>query len=108
MESSEESPNIEGLGIIEGSVNKITNNKYKLPLLGWYETKFEDNFFNQTNLYYNNQFVCNPRIKDLIIANIESDIPSIIKKDNVFGLQFHPEKSSDNGLKILEKIFKKY
>ena len=107
MESSEESSNIEGLGIIEGSVNKITNDKYKLPLIGWYETKFNDNFYNQTNLYYNNQFACNPKMKDLIIANIERDIPSVIKKDNVFGLQFHPEKSSDNGLKILEKILKK-
>ena len=41
MENSEESPNIEGLGIIEGSVNKITNSQYKLPLLGWYDTKFK-------------------------------------------------------------------
>jgi glutamine amidotransferase len=108
MENSEESPNIEGLGIIEGSVNKITNSQYKLPLLGWYDTKFKDNFFDQINLYYNNQFACNPRIKDLIIGNIGDDIPSIIKKDYIFGLQFHPEKSSDNGLKILEKILTKY
>jgi glutamine amidotransferase len=108
MENSEESPNIEGLGVIEGSVNKITNSKYKLPLLGWYDTKFKDNFFDQINLYYNNQFACNPRIKDLIIGNIGGDIPSIIKKDYIFGLQFHPEKSSNNGLKILEKILTKY
>ena len=68
----------------------------------------KDNFFDQINLYYNNQFACNPRIKDLIIGNIGDDIPSIIKKDYIFGLQFHPEKSSDNGLKILEKILTKY
>lgn len=108
MDNSQESENIDGLGIIEGSVNKITNQNYKLPLLGWYNTKFKNNFFSDVNLYFNNKFVCNPTNKDTIIGYIENDIPAFIRKDNIFGIQFHPEKSSEDGLKFLEMILSKF
>ena len=108
MDKSEESTNINGLGIIKGSVNKITNKKYKLPLLGWYNTKFKNNFFNNVNLYFNNQFVCNPDNREVIIGYIENDIPAFIRQNNIFGTQFHPEKSAEDGLKFLEILLKKY
>ena len=106
MDKSEESLNIKGLGIVKGDVNLIDNKKFKVPLLGWYETKFKEGIYRNSNLYFNNKFICNPKNKNIIHGYINNDLTAYFNDKNIYGLQFHPEKSSQQGLKILEKIIK--
>ena len=105
FEESEESPNSKGLGIVNGNVKKITTNKIKLPLLGWYTCK--DNLDQKKNYFFNNSYVCNPQDKSIITQKIDTDIellPSCINFKNVYGMQFHPEKSSKNGYNLILKV----
>jgi len=105
FEESEESPNSKGLGIINGNVKKIATTEIKLPLLGWYTCK--DNLDQKKNYFFNNSYVCNPQDKSIITQKIDTDIellPSCINFKNVYGMQFHPEKSSKNGYNLILKV----
>ncbi len=106
---SDENKNIEGLKLINGTVKKISSEIYKLPLLGWYELQKNGNpnLSNKT-FFFNNNYSVFSIDKTLEIGHInnqnKSKICAIVKKNNIFGLQFHPEKSSNNGKKIIEMI----
>jgi glutamine amidotransferase len=106
---SDENKNIEGLKLINGTVKKISSEIYKLPLLGWYELQknVNPNLSNKT-FFFNNNYSVFSIDKTLEIGHINnqnnSKICAIVKKNNIFGLQFHPEKSSNNGKKIIEII----
>ena len=105
FESSEESPKYNGIGLLKGNVKKIISKKIKLPLLGWYTSI--DNLNNRNNFFYNNSFSCNPKNKEVIIQKIDTDIEqlvSLVKYNNIYGMQFHPEKSSINGYNLIRKI----
>lgn len=106
FEESEESPEIEGLGIIEGKVKKLPDNMI-LPHIGWNQVSIlkehpllkgigDNSFFYFVHSYYGS-----PDSK-LIYGCTEYGInfPSIICKENIFAVQFHPEKSGDKGLRI--------
>lgn len=111
--SFENNINTEGLNFIEGSVEKlIVNNFQKIPHTGWnnlVENK-NDKILKKVKLnadfYFTHSFYCNVRNKNEIIAftDYANKFPSLIRKDNIYGCQFHPEKSSDNGKKILENF----
>ena len=102
----------EGLGIINGKVIKInhsTNSKIKVPNIGWSEIIIEKEksfeTFNNKSFYFVHSFISVTENKNETIAHCnyyDLKIPSIIKKNNVIGCQFHPEKSSKNGLRFLE------
>ncbi len=104
----------EGLNFIEGDVKKLVISNYeKIPHTGWnnlIEVK-NDIILKNVNLnadfYFTHSFYCNVRNKNEIIAFTDygNKFPSLIKKDNIYGCQFHPEKSSDNGIKILKNFF---
>ena len=106
---SDENKNIEGLKLINGTVKKISSEIYKLPLLGWYELQKNGNpnLSNKT-FFFNNNYSVFSIDETLEIGHInnqnKSKICAIVKKNNIFGLQFHPEKSSNNGKKIIEMI----
>ena len=105
FEKSEESPNSKGLGIIDGNVKKITAKNIRLPLLGWYTCK--DNLEQKKNYFFNNSYICNPQDKSIITQIIDTDVellPSCINFKNVYGIQFHPEKSSRNGYNFILNI----
>ena len=111
----------EGLNLIEGKVIKISNKKnkeIKIPHMGWNEiypnndkkewkNKILKNFSIGKSFYFVHSFVCITKDKDTTIAacnysNIS--IPAVIAKDNIYGCQFHPEKSADNGLDVLKNF----
>lgn len=110
----------EGLGLIEGEVIKISNKKnseIKIPHMGWNEiyprdkeqwkSKILRNIPEGKNFYFVHSYICSAKNPNSIIAvsnycNII--IPAIISTDNIFGCQFHPEKSSNNGLGILKNF----
>ena len=113
FEKSEESPGVEGLGIFEGTVKKFKGN-LKIPQIGWNQLKIqkESGLFegveDKSFFYFVHSYYVNPEDKDIVLATTDygREFVSAIEKDNIFALQFHPEKSGEIGLKILENFCK--
>ena len=105
FEESEESPGYKGLDLLKGNVRKIVSKDIKLPLLGWYTCVDKNNY--KKNFFFNNSFSCNPTDKNIIVEKIDTNIEhlvSFVKNKNIYGMQFHPEKSSVNGHRLVEGI----
>ena len=106
--SEESSKDLKGFQLIDGNVAKFTCNK--VPQIGWNQVKItkpsklftgiEDNSF----FYFVHSYYLNPDTNDYTIGTTDYslDFVSAVNKGNIYGLQFHPEKSSDNGLKLLK------
>jgi glutamine amidotransferase len=103
MGESEEAEGVKGLNLIEGSVIKINDKSIKLPLLGWYDVSFENDFYKNESFFFNNNYMINPKNKSLIVGK-SNKIPSFVKKNNFYGFQFHPEKSGKRGIELIKKI----
>ena len=111
-----ESKETKGFGWIDGIVKKINNiNKtLKLPHMGWNQIEFKKDFSlfsgieNQSHMYFVHSYELLTKQKDCIVAttNYGNSIIVAVAKDNIFGTQFHPEKSQKNGLKLLENFLK--
>lgn len=111
---SEEHGHSEGLNFIPGKIKSLKNLgcKDKLPQIGWNTVNFKkDHKYikdipNLSDFYFVNSFVFSPLNQDDLISstNYGIDFCSIISNKNIFGTQFHPEKSSKIGLKILENF----
>ena len=103
-----------GLGWISGKVSKIDNqnNKYKLPHIGWNEinivkdSKIFKDIKNNSHMYFVHSYEFVPEDKNVISAITEysSKIVCSVEKENIFGTQFHPEKSDKIGLKIINNF----
>ena len=103
-----------GFGWIPGKVTKIDNQngKFKLPHIGWNEIEIvkESKIFkdiqNKSHMYFVHSYEFVPEDKSVISATTDysSKIVCSIEKDNLFGTQFHPEKSDKTGLKIIENF----
>ena len=105
-----------GLGWISGKVLKIDNQngKYKLPHIGWNEinivkeSKIFKDIENNSHMYFVHSYEFIPEDKSVISATTDysSNIVCSIEKENIFGTQFHPEKSDKVGLKIIDNFLK--
>ena len=103
-----------GLGWISGKVSKIDNQngKYKLPHIGWNQINIikERSIFkgieNNSHMYFVHSYEFVPEDKNVISATTDysSNIVCSVEKENIFGTQFHPEKSDKMGLKIIENF----
>jgi len=103
-----------GLGWISGKVLKINNqnNKFKLPHIGWNEisiikeSKIFKDIENKSHMYFVHSYEFVPDDKSVISATTDysSNIACSVEKENIFGTQFHPEKSDKIGLKIIENF----
>ena len=103
-----------GLGWISGKVSKIDNQKgkFKLPHIGWNqinivkESKIFHNIENNSHMYFVHSYEFVPNDKNVISATTEysSNIVCSVEKENIFGTQFHPEKSDKTGLKIINNF----
>jgi glutamine amidotransferase len=104
----------QGLGWISGKVSKIDNQngKFKLPHIGWNELNivkdsriFKD-IKNKSHMYFVHSYEFIPKDKNVISATIDysSSIVCSVEKENIFGTQFHPEKSDKEGLKIIDNF----
>lgn len=113
----------DGLGLIDGTVKKFqVKNKsntidYSVPQIQWNQIKFFGNeiepplnFFNNTDyMYFVHSFYCDVDNKENIIATTNYagiEYPSIIRKKNIIGMQFHPEKSAVKGLNFYNELKK--
>ena len=105
-----------GLGWISGKVSKIDNQngKYKLPHIGWNQinivkdSKIYNDIQNNSHMYFVHSYEFIPEDKSVISATTDysSNIVCSIEKENIFGTQFHPEKSDKIGLKIIENFMR--
>ena len=105
-----------GLGWISGKVSKIDNKngKFKLPHIGWNQinivkdSKIFQNIENNSHMYFVHSYEFIPNNKNVISATTDysSNIVCSIEKENIFGTQFHPEKSDKIGLKIIDNFIK--
>ena len=103
-----------GLGWISDKVSKIDNKngKYKLPHIGWNQinivkdSKIFKGIENNSHMYFVHSYEFVPEDKNVISATTEysSNIVCSVEKENIFGTQFHPEKSDKIGLKIIDNF----
>jgi len=103
-----------GLGWIPGKVTKIDNQngKYKLPHIGWNEinimkySKIFEDIKDKSHMYFVHSYEFVPNDKNAISAttNYSSNHVCAVEIDNIFGTQFHPEKSDKIGLKIINNF----
>jgi len=103
-----------GLGWISGKVSKIDNQKgkYKLPHIGWNEinilkgNKIFKDIENNYHMYFvhSYEFIPNDRSVTAATTDYSSNIVCAVEKENIFGTQFHPEKSDKIGLKIIDNF----
>jgi imidazole glycerol-phosphate synthase subunit HisH len=108
FERSEELGGAEGLGLLAGEVTRLQGDK--LPHIGWNrvtlrrEGRLTAQFGEGAAFYHVHSFACRPSDADDAVGFGEygETFCSIVERDNVFGVQFHPEKSSADGLALLE------
>ena len=103
-----------GLGWMSGKVSKIDNQdgKYKLPHIGWNqinivkESKIFKNIDNNSHMYFVHSYEFIPSDKNVISATTDysTNIVCSVEKENLFGTQFHPEKSDKTGLQIIQNF----
>ena len=102
----------QGLDLIPGEVQKINNDKLLLPHIGWNEVKFlketeiTKNFKDNFDFYFVHSYYFDVSNRKFVtgITTYNHEIPCIIEKDNIFGVQFHPEKSQNAGLLLLKNF----
>ena len=109
--SSEENGFHKGLGWIEGKIKLLPSNQLKMPHMGWNSVRptNNNNLISGTNDYYfvhSYYFDC--KNKENILAETQYGInfTSIVGKENIYGVQFHPEKSSSQGLNLLKEFIR--
>jgi len=113
FEWSEELGTHKGLGILPGKVIRFELPKdYKVPHTGWNqlwrkrESALLKDIADGAYVYFNHSYFCAPDVEADIVAETDYGIryASVVQRDNVFGVQFHPEKSQRVGLAILENF----
>lgn len=111
-QSSEEAGGIEGLGLISANTFKFKKSKLKIPHIGWNTLEFKKKpqisiGLDSNSIFY---FVHSYFVKCLnpqdVLCETTYDITfdSGFEKENIFGLQFHPEKSHKSGIKLIKNI----
>lgn len=111
----ENNEHTKGLGWIPGEVKKIPTNLSKLPLphVGWNNIEMKknspifQNIPNNSNFYFVHSYYFaakNSENNVLATVNYGEDLPVIINRNNIYGFQFHPEKSQKIGLKLLKNF----
>lgn len=113
FERSDESPGVEGLGILKGEILRIPEGEgRKIPHMGWnsLELRNQGRLFagisGEPYVYFVHSYYLKARDEQIVKATTEYGVTihASVEQDNIFACQFHPEKSSDTGLKILKNF----
>jgi glutamine amidotransferase len=117
---SEENGGVEGIGLYPGSVKNFTDvpaveaQRLKVPHMGWNTVAQErehalwDGIANDSRFYFVHSYYCLPSDPTLSVGRCDYGLPfsCAIAKDNVFAVQFHPEKSAHDGLRLLQNFLR--
>ena len=110
FESSEESPGVEGLGILHGKIVRLPEDQgLKIPHIGWNSLQYPNSgrlfagLPEEIYVYFVHSYYLQAEELQIVTATTEyaALIHASVEKENVFACQFHPEKSSDVGMRIL-------
>ena len=113
FESSEETPGVEGLGILKGRILRIPPSEgLKIPHMGWNSLHLQNDgrlfrgIPEETYVYFVHSYYLQADDEDIVAATTEYGVKihAAVEKDNIFACQFHPEKSSTVGLQILKNF----
>ena len=114
--TGEEGEQVAGLNLIGGNVKHLKNIgcKKTIPHVGWNSTKIsrESVIFkgikSENDFYYLHSYCFSPRRRENVVATVfhDKEIVAAIEQEHIFGTQFHPEKSSRIGLKVLENFLR--
>lgn len=111
--SSEESEGVQGLGILPGRIKKFPEQEgLKIPHMGWNDIKVREDsrlfqgLPEEPYVYFVHSYYLEAEEEELVAAVTEYGIPfhAAVERGNIFACQFHPEKSAEVGLKILENF----
>ena len=112
FEKSEENKEVKGLGIFKGNVVKFRSKNLKIPQIGWNSITINkkdsllNNIKNNSYFYFVHSYYVKPKDSSIVLTETGYGIKftSGVAKDNIYGVQFHPERSGEIGLKILENF----
>ena len=115
FETSDETPGVQGLGILKGKIKRIPDHgELKIPHIGWNSLAFPnrgrlyEGISEESYVYFVHSYYLDAEDKGIVVATTEygTTIHASVEQGNVFACQFHPEKSSSVGLKILDNFLK--
>lgn len=114
LANKSEEGKLKGLGWLDSEIIKLKTNNIILPHMGWNKLEFQsdDKILNGIDMSKNRFYFLHSYVMKchnnfvLANANYHESFPSIVKKDNIYGIQCHPEKSHDDGLKLLYNFSK--
>lgn len=113
FERSEEAPGVEGLGVLKGEILRIPEGKdMKIPHMGWNSLELQNQgrlfagLQEEPYVYFVHSYYLKAEDEQIVkaVTYYGTRIHAAVEKDNVFACQFHPEKSSETGLRILKNF----
>ena len=113
MDSSEEAPGVAGLGVFKGQVIQFPKGDLKVPHMGWNNASIHSagekifaGISDNSYFYFVHSFYVKPERNDIIAASCDYglEFAAALAFDNVFATQFHPEKSQDKGLQLIQNF----
>ncbi|MGL5415723.1 MAG: imidazole glycerol phosphate synthase subunit HisH [Clostridium sp.] len=115
FEKSYEGIEMDGLGLLKGTVVKINEEGRRIPHIGWNsgkafnKTRLLDEIDESSFFYYVHSYMISDYEKDDLVIGADYEgvlIPGLFRRGNIVGAQFHPEKSGEVGLKLIENFVK--
>ena len=118
FEGSDEAPEVPGLGAIRGRIRRLDGDagrRLKVPHVGWNALEFRpaaspsrllDALPSGSQVYFTHSYAAPVTPECVAATNHANEFSSVVERDNVFGVQFHPEKSGEAGLQILRNFLK--
>ncbi len=110
FEASTEAPEVKGLGIFTGKCTRFTETPRSLHV-GWNQISFCNDssrlfqgIVDQSYFYFTHSYWCPIESSSSATSHFQTEFAAALEKKNVFGMQFHPEKSGDSGLRILKNF----
>ena len=113
FEGSDEAPGVAGLGVIAGRITRLAGDparRLKVPHVGWNSLDFRGSarllqgLQNGSQVYFTHSYAA-PVTPECVASTTHANtFSSVVERDNIFGVQFHPEKSGDAGLTILRNF----
>lgn len=115
FEKGYEGEETKGIGLLKGKVIKMNEEKFRVPNIGWNSLNINKDdelvkgLKEESHMYYVHSYYADEYDKENLVASSDYyglNIPGIVRRDNIIGVQFHPEKSGEEGIKFLENFCK--
>lgn len=115
FEKGYEGEETKGIGLLKGKVIKMNEEKFRVPNIGWNSLNInkDDDLIKglkeESHMYYVHSYYADEYNEEDLVASSDYyglNIPGIVRRDNIIGVQFHPEKSGEEGIKLLKNFCK--